>query len=351
MKVLEEDLLYVAEKIQNLDFGDSTFFITGATGLVGSVLVKTLLKYNNVYGHHCKVIAMVRSIEKAEKIFGKESDIEGLMYCVGDVTNVISCAEHIDYIVHAASETKSLNMVQKPVETLWTSVCGTKNVLDFAVEKNVKGIIYLSSMEAFGKVNSQDERVKEDQLGYIALENVRNCYPESKRLCENMCVCYAGEYHLPVTTARLAQTFGAGVPETDQRVFSQFARSVINGQDIVLHTKGNSYGNYVYTADAAAAVFLLLKKGARGEVYTVANETTTMRIREMAHLVAGEIAEGKINVVFDIPEGNQYGYASETALKLDASKLRELGWSPKYDLKDFYNRLILSWNEDNQLLS
>ena len=63
-------------------------------------------------------------------------------------------------------------------------------------------------------------------------------------MCECLCSAYASEYQLPVKIARLAQTFGAGVNPSETRVFAQFARSLIHGEDIILHTEGKSYGNY-----------------------------------------------------------------------------------------------------------
>lgn len=346
MSVFDNDLKYIAGQIEKLNFEDSVFFITGATGLIGSVLIKALLKYNALYCHCCRVIGLVRDIQKVEKIFDMEKADSNLEFCICDVTGNISYNGKVDYVIHAASETKSINMISNPVETIWTSVCGTKNMLDFACSKKVKGFVYLSSMEVFGKAKSKDKRVTEKQLGYIDLENVRSCYPESKRLAENMCVCYLKEYGLPVTVARLAQTFGAGVPSSDMRVFAQFARSIINNQDIVLHTSGNSYGNYVYTADAAVALFLLLKEGVSGEVYTVVNEESTMRIKDMAYLLANEIAGGQLSVVFDIPNDDKYGYAPDTILSLSSQKLRDLGWQPKYGLKESYERLILDWSAE-----
>jgi dTDP-glucose 4,6-dehydratase len=77
-----------------------------------------------------------------------------------------------------------------------------------------------------------------------------------------------------VVITRLCQTFGAGVAYDDNRVFAQFARSVIEKKDIVLRTKGETYRNYCYTRDAVVALFLLLCKGRAGEVYNIANFDT-----------------------------------------------------------------------------
>lgn len=86
------------------------------------------------------------------------------------------------------------------------------------------------------------------------LTNVRSSYLEGKRMSELLCNSYADQYGLRVVTARLTQVFGAGVLPSENRVFAQFARSVMQGEDIVLHTTGQSEGNYVYAMDAVKAI-------------------------------------------------------------------------------------------------
>lgn len=342
MSVLENDMDYAASELKRLGFRDKSFFITGATGLVGSLLAKAILTGNQKYGLENKVIAYVRNRRKAEAVFSGYQDIE---FCVGDITSQITYDGRVNFIVHAASETKSIQMIKTPVETLWTALSGSKNVLDFAAKKGIDKMVYLSSMEAFGNPVNVTGRTSEKQLGYIDIQNVRSCYPESKRMVENMCTCYAAEYRVPVVAARLAQTFGAGVSKEETRVFAQFARSVMNGQNIVLHTAGTSYGNYVYIADAITAIFTLLQKGTAGDVYTVANEQSSMTIKEMAEMVAEKIADRCIDVVIDTSDGNRYGYAPDVTLRLDAAKLRGLGWSPRVGLEEAYRRLICDWKE------
>lgn len=227
MKVFEEDLKRIAQELKELELKNKTFFITGATGLVGSVLVKALAYANYHYDLKNRIVAQVRNPQKAEKVFDGYADIT---YCVGDVRDTISYSGDVDYVIHAASETKSRNMIDFPVETLWTALSGAKNLLDFAYKKKIEKMIFLSSMEAFGTVDG-DQRTPEERLGYIDLRKVRSCYPESKRMIENMCVCYSSEYGVPVTIARLAQTFGAGVSSEDTRVFAQFAHSAMTGED------------------------------------------------------------------------------------------------------------------------
>lgn len=324
--------------------------ITGATGLVGSQLVKTLLAVNRIRNMHIRILALVRSREKAERVFGHLLHRPELSLLFGDVTHPLEIEAPVDYILHAASQTASREFVTHPVETIHTSFNGTKSILELAREKQCSSVVYVSSMEAYGNPYQQDHRTSEKELGYIDNLNIRSCYSEGKRFCECLCACYSSEYGVPVKIARLAQTFGAGVSASETRVFAQFAKSAMNGTDIVLHTKGASFGNYCYTADAVAGLLTVLLLGKDAEAYNVVCEKATMRIAEMAQLVADRIAGGHINVVFDIPESSLvYGYAPDVTLRLDGQKLRDLGWSARIapDLETMYRRMISSFDAQN----
>lgn len=342
-KYLEEDLKIAVEKIKGHEqLYHSTVLVTGATGLVGSQIIKTLLMMNEMYHTEIRILAMIRDHKKAQSVF-EEFSSEYLEYIVGDVSEKIEVEDKVDYIIHTASVTASKFFVEHPVETLTIAFDGTRNILELAREKQCKGVVYISSMEAFGITDPSLEKVKEEDLGYIDIHKVRSSYSEGKRVCELMCSCYAAEYQVPVKIARLAQTFGAGISYEENRVFAQFARSAILKQDIVLHTKGLSVGNYCYTRDAVVAILLLLVKGNSGEAYTVANEESHIRIGDMAQMVADKIANQEIKVVFDIPESElTFGYAPDVDMWLDSQKLQALGWKPEIGLEEAYQRMIAS---------
>ena len=339
--VLEEDFDKITKRDISWDaLRNSSFVITGATGLIGSLIVKYLLYANRTMNFGAKIYAVVRNVEKADKIFAEEKT-DALTYVVADLTKEkVNCEGDCDYIVHAAAVTASKVMVSDPVGTICTSIDGTEKMLQLAVEKKAKAFIYISSMEIYGQPTVGGKTAEKD-LGYVDIENVRSCYPEGKRMCECLCTAYAAQYGVNVISARLAQTFGAGILPTENRVFAQFARSVMRGENIVLHTTGESEGNYVYTADAIAAIMTLLVKGKAGEAYNIANEDSHITIRNMAELVAREIAGEKIQVVIDIPEDSvSLGYAPPVKMWLAASKTRELGWKPEIGLVEAYKRMI-----------
>lgn len=130
--------------------------------------------------------------------------------------------------------------------------------------------------------------------------SVRACYPESKRMCENLCACYMKEYGVPVNIVRLTQTFGPGVEYDDGRIFAELARCVIEKRDIVLHTKGETKRNYLFTKDAVNAIITVLLHGENGQAYNAANEETYCSILEMANMVAKKCGKGDIKVKIEL---------------------------------------------------
>ncbi len=339
-QILMQDFAAVANS--NLPFEEyqnKTFLITGATGLVGSLLVKTLLYCNQVKHLNLTVVAAVRNPDKAKHIFQDFAD-DALKIQQWDLTEgTVAINEPVDFIIHTAAITNSKQMVTDPVGTIQTSVVGTRNVLELARQKKAS-MVYVSSMEMYGNPNLP-HKVTEEDFGYIDLSNVRSCYPESKRMCECLCTAYCEQFGVRVCTARLAQTFGAGILPTENRVFAQFARSAMHGENIVLHTTGQSEGNYVYTSDAMRALLLLLVRGKSGQSYNVVNEENHMTIADMAHMVAQNFGQNATQVVFDIPKDSlKYGYAPATKMHLSAEKIAALGWKAEIDLPESYRRII-----------
>lgn len=303
--------------------------VTGATGYIGSRIIRELQ-------NDMQITALVRNVDKATKMLP-----QGVNYIQADLEDAQTLKNVTDeytYVIHCAAITKSKDMKVHPVEVVKSIVNTTQNIMEVALRCKAKSVVVLSSMEIYGYVeNEKEQRTSEDAVkGEIDLLNVRSCYPLAKRMAENICFDYWQEYGVPVKIARLAQTFGTGILPEENRVFAQFARSVIKNQDIVLHTDGTSMGNYCGIDDAINGILLLLEKGENGEAYNIVNEQNTMTIRQMAELVADKIAGGKISVCYDIPKENIYGYAANTGLQLSAQKMCKLGWSPQESLEKMF---------------
>lgn len=329
--IFEEDIKNIINDFDMSVFDGKTILVTGATGLIGKLCVKSLLNS----GYNTQVIALVRDEEKAKNIFGES---KRLTYLVQDINQRINTTRRVDYIIHAASTTSSKDFVEKPVETIYTAINGSRNILEFAKNKRLEGMVYLSSLEIYG-VNEK-ENIKERDYGYIDILNPRSSYSESKKMVETMCISYGTEYGIPVKIARLAQTFGAGVSISDNRVFAQFAKAIINKENIILHTKGETKRNYCYTTDTVRGIFTILTKGENNNAYNVANENSYCSISEMAHLLENEYTK----VEYKIDEVNR-GYNPTVKIALNTKKLNALGWEAKVNLKEMFDRLIMNFGK------
>jgi len=341
-KILDEDLNRVVEEQQGIlaQLSGKSVLVTGATGLIGAQVVKTLVRANEKQRLGIKVIAFVRSEEKAKKTFGN-SLYEEMDLVIGDINEPIEVEGNVDFIIHGASATSSKYFVTNPVETIFTAIDGTKNVLELAKSKKVSGMVYMSSLEVYGVPQTENGYVRENDYGYIDILSTRSSYSEGKKMVECICASYADEYGVPVKIARLSQTFGPGVEYNDGRVFAEFARCALEKRDIVLHTPGRTLRTYLYTADAISAILTLLVKGENGKAYNVTNPDTDVTIKEMAELVCSILPESGISVVIDEPKDiGKFGYNPEMVIRLVPDALMELGWMPMVDLKNMYIRLM-----------
>lgn len=331
MKRIEEDILYISNKAIELGLNNKSFLITGATGMIGRIFVNAL-----------------RRITPDNNIYVMGFDFQDVKNCFGD-TNINLCSfetldqinDSVDYIIHLASPTNPKFLKENPVETISFMYESTKHILDFALGHNSK-VLYISSMEAYGEVF--DENIKDErELGYVSLTNTRSSYPEAKRICELLCYSYSKEFNLGVCSARLAQTFGAGTPITDPRIFGYLGRCAVNKENIVLKTKGDSFGNYCYIADTIAGFLYILAKGNSGETYNIVGDNCRTTILELANLVVKNIANNKIIIKYDLSNVGQY--PNPTKLNMSNSKLKTLGWNPQYQLKDMFVRMINEWDK------
>jgi len=327
-----------------LDIIKGHYLITGATGFLGRVITECFVNSG------CMVTILVRDVNRCSEFIKRMISEEKIKCYTGDIVEsdfidrIISKHEteqlcSVDYILHFAATTQSKNMIDNPVEVADGIVLGTKNILELARKLNVLGMVYISSMEVYGRVEDKGTLVTEEELGDVDIFNERSCYPMGKRMAEQYCYNYYCEYGVPVKIARLAQTFGTGISPEDNRVFMQFVKAAYENRDIVLKTKGLSYGNYCETMDAIRGILTILQKGKSGEAYNVVNEANTMRIKEMAQLVSHCIANDRINVTYDIDNTEKNGYAADTQLRLSGEKLRMLGWTPSKNLEQMYRDL------------
>lgn len=338
--VVNEKTLQAVEPLKE-EFNKTTVLITGATGMIGQNLVAVLLAMNEQLNTHVHLVAHARNKAKADKLFKMYSDREDFEVVISDVKE-LKVEKNVDYMIHTAGVTGgSKQHIDFPMRTISTALDGMKNILDMAVEKKCKGVVYLSSLEVYGNSGLASKDIYETDGGYIDPTNVRSSYSESKRMCECMCASYTKQFGIPTYIARLTATFGYGVTYKDNRVFAQFARSVIEKKDIVLNSTGETVRNYCDAEDAATAILMLLVRGTAGQAYNIANMETDISIKDLAQKFIETFPESNISLKFDLKEDvAKLGYNGIMRNVLNSEKLMSLGWKPIFSMQDMIKRLV-----------
>ena len=338
---MKNNILYQdAEQIlsQNLDWNklkDSKVLVTGASGMLGSYITRTLCLLKEKNNWNIDVYALVRNPQKLPE------DLQGKVEIIQQsVSEPINTEVKFDYIFHTASPASPLIMKDDPVGTIAANTLGAYYTLDLAHKSGAKGYLFISSREIYGQPYEDQNEFTEDTYGFVDPLSPRSCYPEGKKAAETMCASFAQQYGLNVKIARLAHTYGPGMSIDDGRVQADFLRDVVNHRDIVLKSEGKPIRTYTYVSDAVAAMFYILL-AADEIVYNISSPESTVSIRQLAETLVEAYPERKLKLVFDIPESQKNtGTAPFTLGILNNDKINAIGWLPKYSLKKGLMRTV-----------
>ncbi|MDP4099344.1 NAD-dependent epimerase/dehydratase family protein [Paenibacillus sp. P96] len=325
-------------------FSGRTVLITGASGLIPSYMVDTLMYLNQqqLLDEPVHILALVRNEKYARERFSAYQDDAHLELLVQDVCEPVEGIGNVDFIIHAASQASPKYYRVDPVGTLSANIMGTVNMLELAKEKNLQSFLFISSGEVYGEVSEACIPTKESDYGYLNSMSVRSCYAESKRMAETMCVCWHQQYGVPVKVARPYHTYGPGMKLDDGRVFADFVSNIVRRKDIVMTSEGKHVRSFCYLTDATTGFFTVLLKGRNAEAYNIGNPDAAVSIAELAETLVSLFPEHGLKVVRAERSAH---YVQSTIEKNVPSiaKAMELGWRPSIGIAEGFQRTISSY--------
>ena len=306
-------------------FKGKTLFIAGASGLVMSYLIDSLLADRSI---DVTILALIHSERSALRFLQCDSRLKFVYGDVRDSALIDSVTDHIDVVINGASIVDPKGYKEHPIDTMLINLLGTKNLLELAA-RNGASFLLTSSCEVYGEGNG--EIMGEGFSGKLDPMLVRSCYNESKRASETLCVAYSEEKGIKTYVARLSRTFGPTQSPKDTKALSQFIRNALAKQDIVLKSKGEQVFSYTYVQDVVRGIFTILEFGESMNAYNVCSREAP-RLKDLASIVA-DIAGTA--VVFDLSEDElASGYSKANFAIQDPSKLEMLGWKANVSLRE-----------------
>lgn len=315
-----------------------TLLLTGATGLIGTLIVDVLMKKNRDDNLNVTVCAAGRNEKIAADRFTDYRDDKNFHFVKLDVNAPIALDARADFIIHAASNTHPRLYSTDPVGTMTANFAGTHNLLKFGCKQAIERLLFVSTVEVYGKVLNADDVFDENYCGYIDCNTLRAGYPESKRAGEALCQAYISQHGLDVVIARPCRIYGATMRLDDSKAMSEFIMNGVRGEDIVLKSQGLPRFSYCYGADCVSGLFYCLLKGKCGAAYNIADSSEILSLREIAEYISGLAGR---QVVLELPDEIQArGFSVAPAAILTNDKLRALGWSPKDDTRSGVRKTI-----------
>lgn len=342
-QIIEEDLENVfGRDIPWNKLKDKTVLITGAYGMLASYLIYMLIYLNERNDSNIEIIALGRSRIKFENRFGEFANCKYMKFIESDLTAPLDIEDNIDYIIHAASFASPQYYRTNPIEVLMPNTVGNYYLLELASKKKVDAYVLFSSGDIYGSLNGVDV-ITEDDCGVLNTLDIHSCYGESKRMAETMCKAWFIEKNVPVKILRIAHTYSPTMDlYNDPRVFSSFVKDIVNNHDIVMKSDGSGKRSFCYIADAIAGYFLVVLSGKAGEAYNVANTDEFYSIAELAEILTSLCPERKLKVIRKkrAPDDCYVESTTASGITLDNSKLKSLGWDPRYSVKTGFKRVI-----------
>jgi len=306
--------------------------ITGGAGFIGSNFIRYIL---NEYPDY-KIV----NLDKLTYAGNLENlrDIENnshYAFVKGDV-----CDEKIvdklvsrkpDAIINFAAETHVDRSITGAQDFIRTDILGTQTLLEAAKKYNIGRFIQISTDEVYGSIE-RGSFTEESPL------KPNSPYSASKTGADLMVRAYQKTFDLPALITRSSNNYGPyAYPE---KLISLFVTNLLEDKKVPIYGDGQQIRDWLYVIDNCEGIDCVLHHGQIGEIYNIggSNEKTNLEITKIILEQLGK-DESCIEYVKDRP-GHDRRYS------VDSTKLRKLGWQPRYEFEEAMAKTI-QWYKDN----
>ncbi|MBU6408790.1 MAG: GDP-mannose 4,6-dehydratase [Verrucomicrobia bacterium] len=316
---------------ENKFWRDRRVFVTGATGMVGSWLVKDLLEAG------AKVAVLVRDADPQSELyrsgdFRQTSLVQGEMESYPTLERAMNEYE-ADTVFHLAAQPIVGAAHRRPLPTFETNIRGTYNLLEAcrALPGLVERIVIASSDKAYGEHHHLPYTEEMPLQG-------RHPYEVSKSCADLIAQSYHQTYGLPLAILRCGNIYGGGDLNWS-RIVPYTIRCCLNDERPVIRSDGQYVRDYIYVKDVSRcymrAAERLSEKKVQGQAFNFSLE------RPLTVLEIVALLQQLMNCTHLKPDVQNTAVGEIRAQYLNTGKARDLlNWRPEYTLEQGLNETI-----------
>jgi UDP-glucuronate decarboxylase len=298
--------------------------VTGGAGFIGSHLCERLL----AQGHEvvCLDNFFTGRKENIRHLLDYRTSFELLRHDVCEPLLV-----EVDQIYNLACPASPVHYQYNPIKTVKSNVMGTLNMLVLARRVGAR-ILQASTSEVYGEPHQHPQ--PESYWGNVNPIGPRSCYDEGKRVAETLMMDYHRQNQVDIRIARIFNTYGPRMAESDGRVVSNFIVQALRGVPLTLYGDGNQTRSFCYVDDLVEGLLRLMNTDGVHEPINLGNPDE-FSIRQLAETIA-EVCAIELDTEYrPLPQDDPTQRRPDIAR---AEKL--LGWRPMVPLRQGLERTV-----------
>lgn len=306
--------------------------VTGGAGFIGSNFIRYILnKYPDYSITNLDKLTYAGRLENLQDI----ADNPRYKFIKGDICDsekVAEAMEKCQIVLNFAAETHVDRSIISADAFIYSNFVGLRVLLEEAKKQGIEKFVQISTDEVYGQI-FKGKFKETDRL------NPRNPYSATKAAGELLAMSYFYTYGLPVIITRSSNNFGPY--QFPEKLISLFITNLLRGKKVPLYGSGKNVRDWIYVLDNCEGIDFVLHCGKIGEIYNIGGGNEKENI-ELTKIILKQLNKDESWIKY-VPDrlGHDWRYA------LDCSKIKKLGWQPKYKFEKAIAETI-DWYKNNQ---
>ena len=306
--------------------------VTGGAGFIGSNFIRYILdKHKDWEVINLDKLGYGSNLDNLKGI-----DEDRCTFVKGDITDfelISNLIKEVDAVINMAAETHVDRSISNPYAFIESNIIGVYTILEAIRKYNPEvNFVHVSTDEVYGDT----EKGSFTENGRLMPSSP---YSASKAGGDMLVLGWARTYNLDAKITRCSNNYGPY--QFPEKLIPKTIIRASMDLKVPIYGKGENVRDWLYVLDHCSGIELVLEKGEKREVYNIASNQEKMNIEvvKMILKIMGK-SEDLIEFVEDRP-GHDVRYS------LDASKIRELGWKPKFKFEDGLKETV-KWYLNNE---